>query len=183
MGVALRRGAPPAPEVAPVAPVAAAPISVAASLPPAQLVVPAPGASAEPETIVFSVSVAPATAQVLIDGEPLPSNPFLGRFPKNYGTHRVRAVAPGYQPKERLVSFNDNVMIDLNLNPRPFAPPARREPPRRDPPPHPPTVAPAPPAPPVAAPRPAAVDIQPRNESEPARRRTIDSTNPYGDDK
>ena len=39
-------------------------------------------------------------------------------------THRMRAVAPGYQAKERLVSFDDNVMIDLSLKPgRPRAAP------------------------------------------------------------
>jgi hypothetical protein len=38
---------------------------------------------------------------------------------------------------------------------------------------------------PIAAPAPAraATDIQPRNPGEAPRRRSIDSTNPYGDDQ
>jgi hypothetical protein len=118
----------------------------------------------------------------------MPSNPFLGRFAKSASTHRVRAVAPGYLPKERLVSFTDNVMLDLSLSPRLVSrepPPRRREPVRR------PESAPAPVASSAGSPPPAAAppssrssapgDIAPRGEWEPPRRRGIDSNNPYGE--
>jgi serine/threonine-protein kinase len=143
------------------------------------------------DTIVFSVSVTPSTAQVLIDGQPMPSNPFLGRFQKGDVSHRVRAVAPGYLPKERLVTFSDNVMIDLSLVPKPFERPrevqTRREPPpvRRAEPQQPRPSQPS--APPASAPQPVAVqprpssnDIAPRGEWEPPKRRNIDTNNPYG---
>jgi serine/threonine protein kinase len=142
------------------------------------------------DTIVFSVSVTPSTAQVLIDGQPMPSNPFLGRFQKGDVSHRVRAVAPGYLPKERLVTFSDNVMIDLSLVAKPVERPreavSRREPPppRRAEPQARPSAAPSPPpsAPqPVSAPSRASTnDIAPRGEWEPPRRRNIDTNNPYG---
>ena len=172
-------------------------------VPAAQVALPKPSA---PEMIVFSVSVTPSSAIIAIDGQPMPSNPFVGHFPKATGTHRIRATAPGHQPKERLVSFDDNVMIDLSLQPTPAAPsppqhaqseraPSRRwEPPRHDvaparhdPPPPParpaaiatPSVAPAA----VAAPSRDRQDIAPRGEWEPPRKRIIDSNNPYGDEK
>jgi serine/threonine-protein kinase len=165
---------------------------------PAPAAQPAPSlpAPAMPEMIMFSVSVAPSYAQVLIDGEPMPSNPFFGRFPKSPSVHRVRAVASGFQPKERLVSFSENVMIDLNLVARPSAhetPPSRREPappPRRieavavhavAPPPTQPAPVAAPPPPPARSSAPA--DIVPRTGSEPQRRRSIDSSNPYGEER
>jgi hypothetical protein len=193
--VALHRGATATPPAAP-EPLALQPAAVTAPAPAAQVAPkpPAPTvtAPAAPETIVFSVGVTPSTAQVLIDGQPMPSNPFVGRFPKSPATHRVRATAPGYQAKERLVSFDDNVMIDLSLTATPQ--PARRsEPPRHsEPPPRraepvarraepPPAAAPPPVAEPPA--RPASNDIAPRGEYEPRRRRAIDTNNPYGEDK
>ena len=194
MAVGLRRPAPPPPE-----PLAAAP---------AAAVVPAANAPV-PETIVFSVSVTPSTAQISIDGQPMPSNPFVGHFAKAAGTHRVRATAPGHQPKERLVNFDDNVMIDLSLTPQPQSPaqpaahastanerapsrhweprhyeaPARHELPQQ---PHAPSSIATPslaPAPVAAPPRRDSNDIAPRGEWEPPRKRTIDTSNPYGDDK
>jgi hypothetical protein len=170
-------------------------------VPAAQVALPKPSA---PEMIVFSVSVTPSSAQIAIDGQPMPSNPFVGHFPKATGTHRIRASAPGHQPKERRVSFDDNVMIDLSLQPQPQpapppahasterAPSRRWEPPRHD-------VAPAHPVQPIAtrpatataspslAPAPAAAparqDITPRSEWEAPRKRTIDTSNPYGEEK
>ncbi len=149
-----------------------------------------PSESGRVDTIVFSVSVTPSTAQVLIDGQPMPSNPFLGRFQKGDVSHRVRAVAPGYLPKERLVTFSDNVMIDLSLVPKPAERPrevqTRREPPpvrRAEPqarPSQPSAPPPSAPAPVVAQPRQQSNDIAPRGEWEPPKRRNIDTNNPYG---
>ena len=159
-----------------------APLGAAApppqAIPPPQ--VPPP---ALPETVVLSVTAAPANAQVAIDGKPMPSNPFLGRVPTSAGTHMVRVTAPGYFPKERLVSFADNVMLDLNLNakPEPRDPPQAR---RREPPPQrrpAPVPAPQPVAAPiVAAPR-APADIPARTDAP--RRRRIETSNPYQEDQ
>ncbi len=195
--VALHHPAPP-PQVA---------LPPAAASPP--VAAPPVAAPPAPETIVLSVSVTPSTAQIAIDGHPMPSNPFVGHFPKSSATHRIRATAPGHLSKERLVSFYDNVMIDLSLTQQPQPPPqpparaaaaersssrhsesqrhgesaARRE---SGPPARPaamvtaPALAPAP----VAAPaRQTPNDIAPRGEWEPPRKRAIDTSNPYGDDK
>jgi serine/threonine-protein kinase len=144
-----------------------------------------------PEDIVLSVSAVPATAQVIVDGQPVPANPFVARFPKDATTHRVRAVAPGFLPKERLVRFTDDVLVDLSLSQRPSPPPpvARRRLPlaaRAVPQPAAPAPAPVPgaalPAP-AAPPRAHATDIVPRAASEPALRRSIDPNSPYGEDQ
>jgi PEGA domain len=158
----------------------------------------APLAARSDDMITLSVGVAPSNAQIYIDGELMPSNPFIGRFLKAAGTHRLRAVAPGYQAKERTVSFADNVMIDLSLTavPTPAAPSrresSRRESSRR---PEPVVQRPAAPPPPVApaiaepepAPAPKRVerkpDIAPRGEWEPPRKRVIDTNNPYGEER
>ena len=182
---------PPAPEPLPPPPV----VTAAA----------APARPAPPETIVLSVSVAPSSATIAIDGQPMPSNPFVGHFLKSAGTHRLRATAPGHVAKERLVSFDDNVMVDLSLVPQPSSAPAARsgssergssrresqrhfEPPARHEPPPPPmrpaAIATAPAPAPAAAPeRKSANDIVPRGEWEPPRKRVIDTSNPYGDEK
>jgi serine/threonine-protein kinase len=180
--IALHRNPPPPIDAGELPRVAAPPLSHAP--PPSPTVTPLPAPA--PEMIQLSITVAPPAAQLSIDGQPVPSNPFLGRFAKDPAMHLVRASAPGFLPKERLVSFADNVFVDLNLVARPAAPtppPPRREPPRRAIESRPVVVTPAPapaaPPPPVAAPaRPTEISARP----EP-RRRAIDSNNPYGDDK
>jgi serine/threonine-protein kinase len=194
--VAVVAPAPPTPAPAPAPRPAAAPVVAAAAAAPTQKMI---------DTIELSIAVSPSHAQVLIDGEVMPSNPFLGRFPRSTAMHRIRAVAPGFEPRERLVSFADNVLLDLSLTPKP-TPATKHEPPvvrvettpppsrrsesraRVNHPPPPPPPRPATPPAPVAAPPPpppprstAPADISPRPEGP--RRRSIDATNPYGDDK
>jgi hypothetical protein len=112
-------------------------------------------------------------------------------FPKGFAVHRIRATAPGYQPRERVVSYADNVMLDLSLAPVAPARTASRDdqPRRREPPParHVSARAPAPAAPPtpvvVARPEPVApppvAAPAPAEPEKPRRRGRIDSTNPY----
>jgi hypothetical protein len=176
--------APPRPVVVPVASAAARAIT-----PPAAAAAPAaPAVPAVPDTIVLSVAVSPANAVILIDGDPVPSNPFLSRFPRGVATHRVRALAPGFKTKERLVSFADNVMLDLSLSPLPPEPPpahSRERSKRREPPPRPappPPVAPAPVAAPAPAPA-ATAEASVRPESDKPRRRRIDANDPYAEDR
>lgn len=137
------------------------------------------------ETVLLSVSVSPADAQVIVDDEPMPSNPFVTRVPRGVATHRIRATAPGYQTRERVVSFADNVMLDLSLPPAPVRHASaheesarRHEPPPRHAPraPSPPPAAPPPVARPEGVlPPPAAATAEP----ERPRRRRIDVNNPY----
>jgi hypothetical protein len=204
-----RRGAstPPPPEPPPVEvvhPVSAELVEPVAPLPPsvealeheAELppdLAPIPVPATVPDTILLAVTVSPSEARVLIDGQAMPSNPFVARFPRSTDTHQIRVTAPGFQSRERLVSFGDNVTLDVSLSPSAADPRAARERPfRRSPPParrasspHAPResrslpVA-AAPAPPAAAPT---DQLLPRPlEGDPARRRRIESKDPYADD-
>jgi hypothetical protein len=158
----------------------------------APVIVAAPSAPAPslPETIVLSVTVSPPTAQVLIDGQLMPSNPFLTRFPRSTATHKLRAVAPGHQPKERWVSFADNVMLDISLSPLQGDAAARdrnkdNNVRRRDPTPPRHLVPPPGPPPPAVVPPPhrPAADIAPRPDGEKPRRRRIEASDPYAGDQ
>jgi hypothetical protein len=140
------------------------------------------------DTVFLSVTVSPAHAVVSIDRQRMPSNPFVARFPRSLDSHVVRAAAPGFEPKERLVTFSDNLMLDLSLAPLPADAPAARDRPFRRP------IAPAsrrlsPPAPasgpgvlPVSGPLPGP-ELLPRPlDGETARRRRIEPRDPYSDD-
>jgi hypothetical protein len=165
--------------VAPVDPVTQ-PVAVLPSVVP-----PAPLAAPAVETIMLSVAVSPANAHVLIDGQLMPSNPFLARYPRSTTTHRLRVVAPGYEPKERWVAFSDNVVLDISLTAiqvaespwvrnrerehvrgRPSA--ARRQ-------------AALPAAPVLVSPSP--FEIVPRPDEEKSPRRRIEVTDPYAKDQ
>ncbi|MDB4971172.1 MAG: serine/threonine protein kinase, partial [Myxococcales bacterium] len=200
---------PPPPPLAAATTTATLPAGVGTNQPPqAASAIAAPGAAGDAraapradETIVFSMGVTPSTSQIYIDGRLMPSNPFIGHFTRTNGSHRVRASASGYQTKERLVSFDDNVMIDLSLTPNPTPPPSpssssrgssswRREssaPARRlEPAPRILTAAPsASQDPPPSAPPPSrsSGDIAPRGQWEAPKRRGIDTNNPYGEEK
>jgi hypothetical protein len=146
------------------------------------MVTPVPAAPTPSDTIVLSVTVSPSNAQVMLDGQLMPSNPFLTRFPKSTATHRLRAVAPGYQAKERWVSFSDNVMLDLSLLPNEITPSHERPAKRRDIP-----VLRKPDSKPSPSSSPATTsthrDLPARPEGDKARRRRIESSDPYAGDQ
>jgi len=166
---------------------------------------PAAPAPADADTILLSATVTPLSAAVIVDGNTMPSNPFIHRYPRSPTKHRIVAIAPGYEAKEREVSFSDNVMLDLSLTPltaaagpksdtrtlpprkvtplpalSPSTAPSRKSaltPPRK------PIVA-APPAP-VPAPPPHTAspnDIVPHNQWGKPRPKQIDPNNPYTED-
>jgi hypothetical protein len=132
--------------------------------------------------------VSPADAHVLIDGQLMPSNPFVTRYPRSMTTHRLRAVAPGYEPKERWVTFADNVMLDISLTPiqvvesprgrdrerehvKGRSPATRRQA----------VQAAVPDAPVLMAP--SSSEIVPRPDEEKSRRRRIEVVDPYAKDQ
>jgi hypothetical protein len=157
--------------------------------------VPLPGEVPPPptvaDTVFLSVTVSPANAVVSIDRQRMPSNPFVARFPRSLDSHVVRASAPGFETKERLVTFSDNIMLDLSLSPLSAdSPSARDRPGRRPAPPasrrlSPPasTTAPGPLPLPAAGSAPSGPALLPRPaDGETARRRRIEARDPYSDD-
>ncbi len=85
----------------------------------------AAGAPASSELVV---RVTPVTAQIMIDGALVASNPFRGRFPG--GIHQIQSFATGYEPKLQQVSLATDVVVELSLDRRGHGPPvASRLPP------------------------------------------------------
>jgi hypothetical protein len=129
---------------------------------------PPPAPKPAPETILLSVTVFPAHAQISVDGELVPTNPFVTRLPRSASGHRVRATAAGYQAKEREVPFIDSVVMDLSLAPLPAGERPRRGASR----PH--------AAPPLAQSMPTPpIDVTP----EPTKARPLETVDPYAPDK
>ena len=81
-------------------------------------------APAAPEMLDLLVRVSPASAQISLDGVPLASNPYRGRFARDGLAHHVGAAAEGYDAKLEDVTFAGDVSIDVSLDRR--APPAVR---------------------------------------------------------
>jgi serine/threonine-protein kinase len=104
-----------APTLAPETPVAAA--------------APAPAARDTPDLVDVVVRVSPASAQITIDGLPVPTNPFHARYGKDAQVHRVLAAAEGYDAKLEEVFFANDVSIDVSLDRRASPPPRYYAPP------------------------------------------------------
>jgi eukaryotic-like serine/threonine-protein kinase len=126
------------------------------------------------DLVEIEIRVTPEDATVTIDGAVVPGNPFRGKFVRGDAIRRIRASAPGFNPKIHAVSFDANVKLDFSLERKPqrqvqaAAKPARNPPQR---PPEPPrAVEPPPPAP--------APELNPAGGTKP--RRPIDPSNPYG---
>jgi eukaryotic-like serine/threonine-protein kinase len=65
------------------------------------------------------ITVNPAEARILLDGAPLPANPFEGKFLKDGAVHRITFEAAGFQPQSRLAVFDKDVSLDIALQLRP----------------------------------------------------------------
>jgi hypothetical protein len=81
--------------------------------PMAPVAVPAVG---QPSSSELVVRVAPAAAQIMIDGALVAGNPFRGRFPG--GIHQIQAFATGYEPKVQQASLATDVVVELSLDRR-----------------------------------------------------------------
>jgi serine/threonine-protein kinase len=105
------------------------PSSTAATVSPAPVPEPAPeslnsGAAASGQggdqategTVLFEVNVQPASAVILLDGIPLESNPFRGRFPRDGARHRLEARAEGHASKARFVVFDEDRSLQITLD-------------------------------------------------------------------
>jgi hypothetical protein len=68
-----------------------------------------------PATLSIQVSVSPAEAALYLDGQRLPSNPYVGRIAGDGAQHLLRAVAPGYASTDRAFVANREVAIIVAL--------------------------------------------------------------------
>ena len=107
-------------------------------------------AAAPPEAGAMSevtISADPPEARVWLDGVETSTNPFRGALPQSAAPHHVRVSAPGFLTEERLVVFDRNLQVQMQLRP---APPDRAAAARPAPPP--PRAAHTRPAPEIKAP-------------------------------
>jgi hypothetical protein len=61
------------------------------------------------------ITVSPAEARILLDGAPLPSNPFEGKFLKDGAVHRMQFEAAGFFPQSRVAVFDKDLSLDVAL--------------------------------------------------------------------
>jgi hypothetical protein len=65
------------------------------------------------------ITVNPTEARILLDGAPLPENPFEGKFLKDGAVHRLQFEAAGFLPQSRLAVFDKDVSLDIALQLKP----------------------------------------------------------------
>jgi eukaryotic-like serine/threonine-protein kinase len=74
-------------------------------------------ASATPrdERVSIELSVEPKDALVTLDGAAVASNPFRAKVPADGQTHRIAIRAEGYEPVERIVTFDRDISLSVSL--------------------------------------------------------------------
>jgi serine/threonine-protein kinase len=88
-----------------------------------------PGAAPAREFADVTVRASPPSAQIVVDGTLVATNPLVARYPRDAQVHHVMAYADGFEPRWREVSFANDVSLDIVLerHPTPAAqPPAPR---------------------------------------------------------
>jgi len=58
----------------------------------------------------------PVQTRILVDGSPLPSSPFEGKFMKDGAVHRITVEAAGFYPQSRMVVFDKDQRMDFILH-------------------------------------------------------------------
>jgi serine/threonine-protein kinase len=77
------------------------------------------------EMIDLVVRVSPLSAQITIDGAPVPGNPFHARYPKDEAIHQIRGTASGFEPKWEDVPLAHDMIVDMSLDRRMTGPVSR----------------------------------------------------------
>ena len=89
--------------------------------------IPAPAPPPIATTARVEVIVSPADATLELDGQPLGSNPYVGRFPRDANAHELVVKAAGYLPMNRRFTLEQDLSLQLQLTkaaiPRPAATP------------------------------------------------------------
>ena len=123
---------------------------------------PAPSsvAAQRPAEVNVLVSVSPVRAAVLVDGEAVP-NPWQAHVVRSDGAHRITASADGYKGEERVVSFDSDQTLVMELAPLPPPPGA------------------APPLPSASPPAIRFVPTEGERVTKGSKKRKVDTEDPY----
>jgi hypothetical protein len=112
---AFTRKDPPAPPVDAVA-ANPAPKPAASATPPAE-----EAKKVEATPVQLYIHVKPVSAMVTLDGARLVSNPFQADVTVDKRAHVLHASAPGYQSAEQVITFGNDVRVEITLKPLPGA--------------------------------------------------------------
>ncbi len=85
----------------------------AAATAPSSIPSPAPETSA---TVSVLIAAAPPEAHLFLDGTALATNPFKGTMPRSSQARRLRVVAEGFAPEERLITLDRDLQLELSLH-------------------------------------------------------------------
>jgi len=95
------------------------PIHVAEPVVPTEVAQPAepvaPEANPLPPQSHVEITVQPADAVLSVDKKVVEGNPFKLDVPKRKTLHVVQAIAPGYHPFKKAVSYSNDVILDIQL--------------------------------------------------------------------
>ena len=90
---------------------------------------PPPAASAAQQTARLGITAYPRSARIVLDGEPLPDNPFHGKYPLDpFRVHTVEIAAVDHQTEQRSIRFDRDQQLVVTLNPNEPATPKHPEP-------------------------------------------------------
>lgn len=140
-------------------------------------------ATSEPTSAKVDVVVTaqPAQATITVDGADAGSNPFRAQFDKGPAAHRIRVAADGFTPVERMVVFDRDQQLEINLVAIEAVPTATASTSAEVPEPDPPSGRPVvvrPVVPPPAQPAEPPSQPSPKKPAPPTSR-PIDESNPY----
>ena len=124
-------------------------------------------ATPTPALVKLELSAAPASAELVLDGAKLESNPFSGQLPRDAALHRLEVRAPGHKSEARMVRLDQDLTLRVELlvlNTLPATSAAAKAAPRRDG--------------PASVSAPADDFVHKQRDSKPAR--PIDNSDPYG---
>jgi serine/threonine protein kinase len=87
-------------------------------------------ASAQPDDsfVRIRITTNPLETKILVDGSPLPSSPFEGKFMKDGAVHRITVEGSGFYPQSRMVVFDKDQHLDFILHSKKGLPPPKDSP-------------------------------------------------------
>ncbi len=91
--------------------------TTAAAPPVASTPPPAPTPAPTPATAKLEVIVTPVDARLELDGKPLGANPFVGAFARDTQLHELVISAPGFDTMSRKFNLDQDLMLQLALQP------------------------------------------------------------------
>ena len=113
----------PTADITPDPGVSAAPAAIASVTP--RTAEPTRAKACSPSAVIVNITALPASAQVTLDGEAIPSS-FSGEFRAGGALHQLEVTAPGYRPYKRLMAFEKNHVLRIVLEPLPTSRPVAR---------------------------------------------------------